>query len=93
MKYLFLTVLLFIMSCSGKPTTIEDLMRSSYYVGCGEYGLKSFGPDVYGDFSQQVRSVLKECKNRSEKFDLRQIGIYDDRMRIYYDNSRNMERK
>lgn len=68
-------------SCASAPATptLESLMRTSYYLGCGERSLVELSP---GSGRNQVEVKLKACEARSKTFDLRQTGTYRENLEV-----------
>jgi len=75
-------LLLLLPGCATQPT-LEDLMRTSYEVGCAEARLK-YIKGALQDHEAQTAGVIELCKDRSKTFDLHQVGIYDNAMSIVY---------
>lgn len=81
MRYLLLPLLL--SGCASHQVTLEQLMRESYYVGCGEAALKHVTVKEEA-FEIEVKDIIKSCEEKSKTFDLNQTGIYQSNMEIYY---------
>lgn len=77
MKYLALLVLF--TGCATARPTLEDLMRTSYDIGCGEARLVH---DPLVGHEDGVKKILRECEEKAKKFDLHQTGIYQDGMEL-----------
>ena len=75
MKKLIIFAIL-LSGCASTPKpSLENLMRQSYYIGCGEAKLAMIEGRLQ-DHEAQVKGHLAACEAKSKRFDLRQAGGY-----------------
>lgn len=79
----FLCLCFLVGGCATAQPSLENLMESSYYVGCAEARLR-YASSPLQQHDAQVRGIIKLCQDRSKKFNPLQTGIYDPSMRLYY---------
>ena len=90
MKYLIaIFIVVFTQGCSTQQITLDQLMRTSYDIGCEERGMVDFEP--LNHF--QKENLAKDCEKKAKEFDLHQTGIYRDDMEVYYKDLDQVNRK
>jgi hypothetical protein len=90
MRYLILALLF--TGCATQQVTLDNLMRASYLIGCGEARLKYIQTDGK-PHNAQVDGIINLCEEQAKKFDLRKTGLYQDDMEIFVRRNEPRERR
>lgn len=86
-KAVLLCLCFLVVGCATAQPTLENLMESSYSVGCTEARLNEASSQpakLSPQNDAQIRGIIKLCEERAKQFNPNQTGIYDPSMRLYY---------